>query len=123
MRRQIRMATWTVATLLGLGAFAFSQNYDRDRDDFRRSGYYGERYGANVGFGTGRADGAQTAREDLYHAKPFNPNPRGRFGGMDHNYRREFGDKGYYRSQYAAGYRSGYEAVFGSRPPYYYRRY
>jgi hypothetical protein len=84
---------------------------DGDRDDFRRDGY---RYD-NVGYSIGYQDGASVAREDAWHNKPFNPNPRGRYDDMDHGYRREYGDKGYYKSQYAAGYRVGYESVFGTR--------
>jgi len=74
-----------------------------------------DRYDQNVGYSFGRQDGAEAAREDLYHDKPFNPNPRGRYGSMDHGYRREYGDKGYYKSQYDSGYHAGYEAVFNRR--------
>jgi hypothetical protein len=88
---------------------------DGDRDDYRPESYSGDRYNGNVGYNFGYQDGAQTARDDLYHNKPFNPNPRGRFDDMDHGYRREYGDKGYYKSQYATGYRSGYESVFNRR--------
>ena len=34
---------------------------------------------------------------------------------MDHGYRREYGDKNYYKSQYATGYRTGYENAFRGR--------
>jgi hypothetical protein len=87
---------------------------DGDRDDYRPA-YSGDRYNSNVGYNTGYQDGAQTAREDLYHNKPFNPNPRGRFDDLDHGYRREYGDKNYYKSQYDSGYRAGYASVFDRR--------
>ena len=88
---------------------------DGDRGNYRPQSYAGDRYVANIGYNTGYQDGAQTAREDLYHNKPFNPNPRGRFDDMDHGYHREYGDKNYYKSQYASGYRSGYQSVFDRR--------
>ena len=84
-----------------------------DRDDFRPTNYP-DRY-VNVGYDFGRQDGAEAAREDIYHNKPFNPNPRGRYGSMDHGYHREYGDKGYYQAQYDSGYHAGYEAVFNRR--------
>ena len=42
-------------------------------------------------------------------------NPRGRFDDRDHGYRREYGDKSVYRSQYTDGYRAGYQATFNGR--------
>jgi hypothetical protein len=86
-----------------------------DGDDFRPTSYPGDHYSANVGYTFGRQDGAEAAREDLYHNKPFNPNPRGRYGSMDHGYQRDYGDKGHYKSQYDAGYHNGYDAVFNRR--------
>ena len=96
---------------------------DRDRDyGYRGNGYYGggyynNGYGYNNRFGydTGYQDGVTMAREDLYKNKPFNPNPRARFGDRDNGYRREFGDKDAYKAQYTDGYRSGYESTFNRR--------
>ena len=113
MKRNLKMAAWMVSAILTLGTFALAQDYDhdRDRDDFHHAGY--ER--RNVGFDTGYQDGVYSARSDIYHNKRFNPNPRGKFDDLDHGYRREYGDKAYYKSQYLSGYRAGYEAVFGRR--------
>jgi flagellar biosynthesis/type III secretory pathway protein FliH len=83
------------------------------REDYRPA--YSGGSSSSIGYSTGYQDGAQTAREDLYHNKPYNPNPRGRYDDLDHGYRREYGDKNYYRSQYDAGYRTGYSAVFDRR--------
>jgi hypothetical protein len=85
------------------------------RQDFQPASYP-DRYDANPAYTIGRQDGAEAAREDLYHNKIFNPNPRGRYGSMDHGYRRDYGDKGYYKSQYDLGYHAGYESVY--RPRY-----
>jgi hypothetical protein len=90
----------------------------RDRG-YRGNGYYGGGsydYGNRVGYDAGYQDGITMAREDQYKNKPFNPNPRARFGDRDNGYRREYGDKDSYRGQYTEGYRAGYESTF-------YRRY
>lgn len=84
------------------------------REDYQPASYP-DRYEQNPGYSFGRQDGAEVAREDLYHNKPFNRNPRGRYGSMDRGYRRDFGDKGYYKSQYDMGYHAGYEAVYTRR--------
>jgi hypothetical protein len=84
---------------------------DDYRDDYRPGAY---RYD-NAGYSIGYQDGASVAQEDVWRNKPFNPSPRGKYDDMDHGYRREYGDKNYYKSQYAAGYRTGYENAFRSR--------
>jgi hypothetical protein len=87
---------------------------DGDRDDY----YRGERfYGSDsrIGYNTGYQDGAQVAREDMYSNKRFNPEPRGRYDDRDHGYRREYGDKNFYRQQYTEGYRAGYQATYDRR--------
>jgi len=82
------------------------------RNDYHPGSY---RYDNDTGYSIGYQDGASIAREDMWKSKPFNPNPRGKYDDMDHGYRREFGDKNYYKSQYAAGYREGYENSFRRR--------
>ena len=100
---------------------------DGDRDDQPYYGgdypyggngpYYGNRpwAGGNVGYNFGYRDGSSVAREDIAQHKPYNPKPRGRYDDEDHGYRREYGDKGAYKAQYANGYRAGYQAAFGNR--------
>jgi hypothetical protein len=96
----------------------------RDRDDYRYrdngyrgDSYYGghERYDSRAGYNTGYQDGGTMAREDQYQNKPFNPNPRARFGGRDNGYVREYGDKNAYKAEYTDGYRAGYESAFNGR--------
>lgn len=79
------------------------------RHDGWRTGYDFD--GANVANRFGYEDGAQAAREDIYHGKSYNSKPRGRFGDRDRGYRREFGSKDRYKDEYTAGYRSGYDSV------------
>jgi len=101
----------------------------RDRDDdryrgdgyrgdgYRGNGYYGgnNRYDSRVGYNTGYQDGTTMAREDEYDRKPFNPNPRARYGGRDNGYTREYGDKNTYKADYTDGYRAGYQSAFNGR--------
>jgi hypothetical protein len=77
------------------------------------NGSYG--YDSRVGYNTGYQDGVTMAREDLYNRKPFNPNPRARFGGRDDGYQREYGDKNAYKAQYTDGYIAGYQGTFHGR--------
>jgi hypothetical protein len=74
-----------------------------------RNGY--DAGGENVADRVGYQDGAEAAREDIYHRKEYNSKPRGRFGGRDDGYRREFGSKDRYKDEYTAGYRAGYDSV------------
>ena len=93
---------------------------DRYRGDgyrgegYRGNGYYGGnyRYDSRVGYNTGYQDGITMAREDQYNRKPFNPNPRARYGGRDNGYVREYGDKNSYKAEYTDGYRAGYQSAF-----------
>jgi len=87
---------------------------DGDRDDSDRGQrFYGS--DSRIGYNTGYQDGAEIAREDMYNNKRFNPEPRGRFDDRDHGYRREYGDKNFYKSQYTEGYRAGYQATYDRR--------
>ena len=86
----------------------------RDRDgDWNRNGWQTayDANGQNVASQFGYEDGAQAAREDIEHRKPYNSKPRVRFDDRDHGYRREFGSKDRYKSEYTFGYRSGYDSV------------
>ena len=87
---------------------------DGDRDDYYRGNRF---YGSDnrIAFNTGYQDGASVAHEDMFKNKPFDPEPRGKYDDRDHGYRREYGDKNYYRSQYTEGYRAGYQSAFGRR--------
>jgi len=89
---------------------------NRDRDaSYRGGNSYGSGSYTRVAYDTGYQDGVTMAREDLYKNKPFNPNPRARFDGRDHEYRREYGNKNAYKGEYTDGYRAGYRATFERR--------
>ena len=87
-----------------------SPDGDGDEFHYQRNGYSG-----SVGYQIGYQDGTTVAREDLAKNKRFDPNPRGPYDDRDHGYRREYGDKNYYKQQYSDGYRAGYQAVFDRR--------
>ena len=128
MNKKLRMAALLVSVVAGTVGFAAAQDsryYDRDgyydRDDYRsNNGYYGQdgyrndnfRRGMQVARDFGYRDGAQVAREDMWHRKPFNPRPRGRYDDADHGYRSEFGNKHEYRERYSEAYREAYMRTF-----------
>jgi hypothetical protein len=92
--------------------YAEAEGYGRYGDwrhDGERASYDFD--GANVANRFGYEDGAQAAREDIYHRKDYNSKPRGRFGDRDRGYRREFGSKDRYKDEYTAAYRAGYDSV------------
>jgi len=102
---------------------AFNDRWGRrgDDDSYRDNRYYqqnsyGGWYGAggNVAYNYGLQDGTQTAREDAYRGKQFNPNPRGG-NHADRGYSREYGDRNAYREQYSDGYRTGYQQAYGNQ--------
>lgn len=118
MTNKLKFALMGMAFLAGTIGVAAAQNYgyyDRgdyyrpDRDDFRR----GMQVARSIGF----EDGEQTAREDLWHGKPFNPYPRGH-NHADRGYAQDFGSIQEYRENYAAAYRDGYSRAF-QRSGYY----
>ena len=112
MKNIFRMAALGLAVLVGSTGFAVAQDWDHDRDDSR---YDHDRYyhrDLRVAHEIGYQDGAQVAREDMWHGKPFNPYPRGKYRGADHGYYRGYGDRQEYRERYADGYGDGYRAAF-----------
>ena len=94
------------------GGYNSQQRLRRAEDGWRTS--YDED-GGNVANRFGYEDGAEAAREDIEHRKSYNASPRGRFGGRDDGYRREFGNKDRYKAEYTAGYRAGYDSVMSHR--------
>lgn len=134
---RFRMAAMVIAVLAGTAGIAAAQDgryYDRDdgrysdRDDYRYgNGYYNNQYGyrydnfrqgMNVAREFGYRDGAETARQDSWRGKAFNPNPRGRFDDADHGYQRAFGNKHEYREQYIDAYREGYQENYSGNGYY-----
>lgn len=114
MKNLFRMAALGVAVLLG-SSFAVAHDWDHEDDDYRYDRAYGYNHfddGRRLAHQVGYQDGAQVAREDQWHGKPFQPYPRGRYRRADHGYRYEFGDRGEYRRWYVDGYGDGYRAAF-----------
>jgi hypothetical protein len=93
----------------------FQSGYDSVRGRWRDGGRddYGHGWrGRSPAYDIGYQDGRSMAREDWARGKRFNSNPRGPYDDRDHGYRREYGDKRYYKDQYTEGYRQGYEAGY-----------
>jgi len=85
---------------------------DGDRDERWRDGDRGWR---NIAYQFGYQDGSDVARRDIGRHNRYNPNPRGKYDDEDHGYRREYGSKDQYKTEYANGYRAGYAATMGRR--------
>jgi hypothetical protein len=119
MTNKFKIAAMTLGLLAGTAGVAAAQDYRYyDRDDNR---YYDQddfRGGMRAAREFGWRDGSEVAREDMWHGKSFNPNPRGRFDDADHGYRREFGSIREYREHYARAYRDGYQDAFRDRRDY-----
>jgi hypothetical protein len=112
MKKLFGMATLGLAVLIG-SSFANAQDWRYDRGDYRYDRGYGyDMRGMRAAHGIGYQDGLEVARQDNWHGKPYNPNPRGKYAWADHGYRREFGDRNAYRERYADGYRDGYMSAF-----------
>jgi hypothetical protein len=129
MRNKFRFAVMALAFFATTVGFAAAQRYrDYDRDDYRYDrGNYNSydrddyRRGMQVARTIGFEDGEQTAREDAWRGKPFNPYPRGH-NHADRGYARDFGSIQEYRQIYAQAYRQGYSRTF-QRNGYYQRNY
>jgi hypothetical protein len=118
-----KMTAMLLTALVGTAGMAAAQDYryydhDNDRYQNRYSDRDDMREGMRVARDFGFRDGSQVAREDMWKGKPFNPNPRGAFGGADDGYRHAFGSKHEYRESYSQAYREGYENAFRGRRYY-----
>jgi|SRR5215471_5354388 len=75
---------------------------------YRTGSWGGYGQNNNTPYNFGYQDGAMVARQDMAEGKPYHPDPRGKYEDEDHGYYSGWGDKSYYRSVYANGYRAGY---------------
>ncbi len=89
-----------------------SNDHDGWNGGFRydERGGYGER--AETARRFGFEDGTEVASEDIRRHKRFNSDPRGRYHDCDRGYHHEFGDRGWYKEQYARAYRNGYNQEY-----------
>lgn len=105
MNRKLGLIALALATLLStVGCATAHYGHPYDNDDYRHD----FRDGLQVAQDCGYQDGREVAREDSWHGKPFNSNPRGH-NHADRGYRPEFGSVNEYREHYAQAYREGYE--------------
>jgi hypothetical protein len=99
----------------GYEEYSQSGNNGYRGDGWQGGGWQNGYDGDAAGYRFGQQDGAQAAREDVVHRKGYNSSPRGRFEDRDRGYRREFGSKDRYRSEYTNGYRAGYDSIMRNR--------
>jgi hypothetical protein len=90
---------------------------DRSSDGYRGDGWQGGYHpgGRDVAARWGYQDGMDAARGDLARGKPYNSTPRGKYDDRDRGYRREFGSKDDYKSEYTEAYRQGYDDAMNGR--------
>jgi hypothetical protein len=115
MKRKLSLVAMAMVLFAGTVGYLAAQDWGYDRDGNRyydNDGYRNS--GIEAAHEFGFRDGQEAGRGDLWSAKPFNPNPRGRFDGADHGYRREFGSKHEYRERYAQAYREGYDRAYNN---------
>lgn len=129
MKRKLSLAALAFAVFAGTIGYAAAQDYgyydrddsryhrDYDRDDYQ---HYDLREGMHSAREIGFQDGTQTAREDSWRGKPFNPYPRGH-NHATRGYEREFGSAHEYREQYAQAYYDGYSRAYQRNRNGYYR--
>ena len=115
MKPKLSLVAIAMVLFAGTVGYAAAQDGGYDRDGNRYYDNDGYRNGGiEAAHEFGFRDGQEAGRGDLWSAKPFNPNPRGRFDGEDHGYRREFGSKHDYRERYTEAYREGYERAYNN---------
>jgi hypothetical protein len=106
--KSIRIA---VMMALAIGAAGLAHGQDRDYGRYGEQGRYARRGGgpaAQFGFEDGRRDGER----DLITRHSFRPTHGDNYRHADRGYRREFGDRRYYKDEYRAAYLEGYRAGY-----------
>jgi hypothetical protein len=51
----------------------------------------------------------------MSNGKPYQPYPRGAYGGRDRGYHSGYGSKSLYQQEYAQAFQQGYESAWGGR--------
>lgn len=85
-----------------------------DRGGYRRDrGYYGAYPGSErVAYDNGFREGIKDGDHDSRSGRRYEPTRHGDWRDADDGYRREFGDKNFYRRNFRAGYEAGYSQAF-----------
>jgi hypothetical protein len=102
-------ATLALGVLASTSACATGYAYG-DRGRYGDRGYYAdvERRAYDNGFREGVRAGENDARDN----RRFDPSRHGDWRDADDGYRREYGDKNYYRRTFRNGYEAGYQQGF-----------
>ena len=86
----------------------------RDNGNGYENGYGNGRYGFNGGARDfGYRDGTIMGEKDRRNGKDFRPEKNESYEHADHGYRREFGNKNYYKAEYRRAFVQGYEEAYG----------
>jgi hypothetical protein len=111
--RSFRLAM--IAALV-LGAAALAPAQDRRGGQYGPGDRYGyDRRGGGPAYQIGVEDGRRDGERDAYTRHSFRPTNSGNYRHADRGYRREFGNKQYYKDTYRSGYMEGYRAGYQQR--------
>jgi hypothetical protein len=106
----------------GYGPFLRNNGYDpyarndNDADDVYQNRDYGS-YSRN-GYGNdasdmGYRDGVAIGQKDRWKGKDFRPQKNDNYEDANHGYRKEYGDKNFFKQQYRRAFVRGYEDGYG----------
>jgi hypothetical protein len=112
--RTARIAALAVAFTFATSGFALAEGWrysDHDGVDYRYDQGV-DRGSMRIARDFGFQDGTLVGHQDLYHRKPLNPYPRGKYAHEDRGYHHEYGDRYAYQAEYARAYREGYERAY-----------
>jgi hypothetical protein len=127
--KKLRLIPVVVLAVAALGSAACTTGYayggpgrypDRGGYGYPDRGYYAqiERRAYDNGYREGLKDGQHDGRD----RRRYEPTRHGEWRDADDGYRREYGEKDYYRRSFRTGYEAGYSEGFRQYDSYRYRR-
>ena len=100
-----------VLSLTSACATGYAQGVYRDRGPYDR-GYGYNRNIDRVAYDNGYREGLRQGERDGRSRRRFDPTRNGDWRSADNGYRREYGDKGFYRRNFRTGFEAGYSQGF-----------
>jgi hypothetical protein len=97
----------------GNGRHANERYQNNPYGGYRNGGSYGRNAYGSPANDFGYRDGVAQGQKDRSSGKDFRPQKSDNYGDANHGYRKEFGDKNYYKGQYRQAFARGYEDGYG----------
>ena len=105
----VALALGVLTTSACATGYAYGGQRDRGWGGYDRGGYAGvERVAYDNGFREGIREGERDARK----RHRYEPTRNGDWRDGDNGYRREYGDRGFYRRNFRSGFEAGYSQGF-----------